>query len=273
MDCCCMRFVAEYACLLVCATADTCPLHVELGGAIGRARVAGVVVHSQTVRCGFRRLRMGCCCVLPLLLCCLAFTSSVSHGVSSASELLSSSGSALAYSPAPFSTLYCRSASLCPPLASVSAAAAVFRPADIAAASGFEHFLFSMPMWTNMFLPWTTSETGDASSEPPQLFFDHDSTLDSCHLFLRFSPDWVVVLVRVQHLRQRVLLQARAMLPDVCSLAVQSICEKAPDCFLVYSGESDRAISTMLPLNPCDTKHNCRGQRPCGRCCAFTRGR
>ena len=180
-------------------------------------------------------LRMSCCQDVA------AFTSIVPHAFSSASELLSSSSSALAYSPAPFSTLHCRTASLCPPLAGASAVEAVFRPAEVAAAAGFEHCLFSLPIWNNMFLPWTTSETGIGSAEPPQLFFDHDSTLDSCHLFMRFSPDWVIVLVRVQHLRQRVLLQARSTLPDVSSLALQSICEKAPDCFLVYPGKSSRA--------------------------------
>jgi hypothetical protein len=89
-----------------------------------------------------------------------------------------------------------------------------------------------------MFLPWQTSDDGGSPAIPPQLFFDHDSTLDSCHIFYRFSPDWVIVLVRVQHLRQHVVLQARATLVDVCSLALQSICEKAPDCFLFYSGNA-----------------------------------
>jgi hypothetical protein len=155
----------------------------------------------------------------------------------SASELLSSgSSSALCHAPAPFSTLHCKSASLCPAPSAVGAAAAAFKPADIAAAAGFEYFLFSAEMWNNLFLPWTSSENV-AVADPPQLFFDHDSTLDSCHLFLRCSPDWVVVLARVQHLRQRVLLQARSALPDVCSLALQSIYASAPDCFLVYPGK------------------------------------
>lgn len=154
----------------------------------------------------------------------------------SASELLSSNDGQPSYSPAPFSLLHCCSASLCPAPSAIGFAAAVFQPADIAAASGFRQCLFSLAMWNNLFLPWTTPEDGAASAEPPQLFFDHESTLDSCHLFYRYAPDWVVVLARVQHLRRRVVLQARAALPDVCSLALQSICEKAPDCLLVYSG-------------------------------------
>ncbi len=110
-------------------------------------------------------------------------------------------------------------------------------------------------MWNNLFLPWTTPEDGKigaaspengaASAEPPQLFFEHESTLDSCHLFYRYAPDWVVVLARVQHLRRRVVLQARATLPDVCSLALQSICEKAPDCLLVYSGNLTAAVCVI----------------------------
>lgn len=156
----------------------------------------------------------------------------------SASELLSSgSSSALCHAPAPFSTLHCKSASLCPAPFAAGAAAAAFKPADIAAAAGFEYFLFSVEMWNNLFLPWTSSENVTVVADPPQLFFDHDSTLDSCHLFLRCSPDWVVVLARVQHLRQRVLLQARSALPDVCGLALQSIYASAPDCFLVYPGK------------------------------------
>jgi hypothetical protein len=114
---------------------------------------------------------------------------------------------------------------------------AAFKPAEIAAASGFEHCLFSEAIWNTMFHPWAASQDGGSSASPPQLFFDHNSTLDSCHLFYRFSPDWVIVLARVQHLRQHVILQARATLPDVCSLALHSLYEKAPDCFLVYSGK------------------------------------
>ena len=166
----------------------------------------------------------------------LNFATTLSHTMSSASELLSSSCSVPSYSPAPFTTLHCRSASLCPATTAAGVVAATFKPDDIAAASGFEHCLFSEAMWNTMFLPWSTSQDGVLSASPPQLFFDHDSTLDSCHLFYRFSPDWVIVLARVQHLRQHVVLQARATLPDVCSLALQSLCEKAPDCFLVYPG-------------------------------------
>ena len=169
------------------------------------------------------------------------------HAFFSASELLSSNDSHPSYSPAPFSLLHCCSASLCPAPSATGFAAAVFQPADIAAASGFRHCLFSLAIWNNLFLPWTTPEDRDGaeSAEPPQLFFDHESTLDSCHLFYRFAPDWVVVLARVQHLRRRVVLQARATLPDVCSLALQSICEKAPDCLLMYSGNLTAAAHVM----------------------------
>jgi hypothetical protein len=167
----------------------------------------------------------------------LIINTNPSHLSCSASELLSSSCSIPSHSPAPFATLHCRSASLSPAPAAAAAAVAAFKPADIAAAAGFKHCLFSEAMWNTMFQPWAASQDGGSSASPPQLFFDHDSTLDSCHLFYRFSPDWVIVLARVQHLRQHVILQARATLPDVCSLALNSIYEKAPDCFLVYSGK------------------------------------
>lgn len=178
---------------------------------------------------------------------------------------MSSSSTAISYSPAPFPVLHCKSASLCP-VNAFGASAATFKPVDIAAASGFEHFLFSVEMWNKLFLPWTSSGNCAAAADPPQLFFDHDSTLDSCHVFLRYLPDWVVVLVRVQHLRQRVVLQARSTLPDVCNLALQSIFEKAPDSFLVYTGKCfcsfDSSVASRVSrLGPC------RRQRPCSCCC------
>ncbi len=37
-------------CCAVVVNADSCPLHVELGGAVGSARIAGIVVHCATVR-------------------------------------------------------------------------------------------------------------------------------------------------------------------------------------------------------------------------------
>jgi hypothetical protein len=133
----------------------------------------------------------------------------MSHASFSASELLSSNASEPSHAPAPFSLLHCCSASLCPAPTATGFAAAVFKPVDIATASCFQHCLFSEAMWNSLFQPWTMSEDGAVLAQPPQLFFDHESTLDSCHVLYRFAPDWVVVLARVQHLRRRVVLQAR----------------------------------------------------------------